>query len=171
MDRALNRRGLIIAAPAAAVAATLPALAQGADPDSGLLALRPLWRKAWQDYDDTFEPLAQAETRHRERRLTKPDREGFVGTDAKFAMAVAIVLQKNEDLAVEVGLSEAQRRQEEAAEAEWDIADQVFAIRARTTEGIRFKLEILKAREACESEDMEPSLRSDLLHMVGIYDA
>ena len=51
------------------------------------------------------------------------------------------------------------------------IAERIFDMPATTAEGVRFKLDILKAYEGCDTSSFEASLKHDLLRMAGVYDA
>ena len=72
---------------------------------------------------------------------------------------------------LETGYTLADANQGRACDAQWQINERVFDTPATTTEGIRFKLEVLKSLKGCHVPTFKASLKRDLLRMAGIYDA
>ena len=146
MTETVTRRSLVAAAPAAVVAATLPAIAAAADPDSELLALRGPY----------------------ERTLAAAD---IVSPAHSLAEAAAIALAKahpgrdRADINRDVGFDVAKARWEAALDVNGEVIRQIVDTPARTLEGLIFKARI------CEREGMHPDLAeaivADLVAMGG----
>ncbi len=151
MAHALTRRGLVAAAPAAIVAASLQT-SVAAQPDGALLALQPLWREAEAAFEATFEPVGLAEDLLRARVRAEPHVDRTT-------------------IELETGYTLADANQGRACDAQWQINERVFDTPATTTEGIRFKLEVLKSLKGCHVPTFKASLKRDLLRIAGIYDA
>ena len=136
MSTPLTRRSLVAAAPVAALAASLPVLAASAQPDAGLLALRPLWREAEAAFEATFEPVRLTENLVRARVKAEPHVD-------------------RSTIELETGYTLADANQSRACYAEWDIAERVFSMPATTPDGVRFKIEVLNAFKDCHVPDYE----------------
>ena len=146
MTNVLTRRSLVAAAPAAIVAAALPAIAGGMHGDAELLALRA-------PYESTLaaaEAVSPAHTR---------------AEDACIAAKAAHPELDRAALEKMTGLDIAEARWNEALAVNSEVIQQIVDTPARTIEGLIFKAEI------CEREsmhvDLAESIVTDLLEMGG----
>ena len=154
MDRALTRRGLVAAAPAAIVAAALPALAQqglptfgDTHPDAELLALREPFERTYVAAQAVSPAHSRAEDAYYAAKDAHPDLD-------------RAVLEKM------TGLDVAAARWEAALDINSEVIRQIVNTPARTLDGLIFKAKI------CDREDTHPDLAesivADLVAMGGL---
>ena len=145
MSTNLTRRSLVAAAPAAVVAATLPALAAG-NPDVQLLALR-------EPYERTFAGIRAA---------------GPAFTRAEEAIFDALRMNPPRDRAEverEVGFDVAEAEYESAVDANTEVLDQIAETPALTLEGLLFKACV--CARADYYPDLADAIIDDLVAMGG----
>lgn len=145
--RPITRRSLVAAAPAAVVAASLPAVAASAHPDAALLALREPYERTLAAAEAVSPAHSRAETAALALRKAQPDRD-------------------QAEIEREIGLDVAKSRWEGALEMNDKIIGQIIETPALTLEGLIFKAEI------CERESMHADLAeaivADLAAMGGL---
>jgi hypothetical protein len=134
-------RGILATGASASVPVARGVMASAAHPDAALFALQPAIEAADDAYDQTFEPLARAET-------------------AWFAIRE----KEHERLQIETGVVAARERQRETSDVVYDLRDRIVAIRATTLAGLKFKARY--AAKHCEGDpdqEVMDSIVDDLL--------
>ena len=148
MSQILTRRSLVAAAPAAVVAATLPALTAGAHPDAELLALREPYERTLAGMDAVSPAHSRAEEAASAAMRAQPDRD-------------------RDEVEEEVGLDVAAELWEAAVDANSEVLDQIAEKPAFTLEGLLFKARV------CARADYHPDLANaiidDLVAMGGAH--
>ena len=149
MSHTLSRRGLVTAAPAAIVAATLPALAGGTHLDADLLALREPFDRTWKIYEAALEQHAAAEASAWSLRDLPEDDRRRVAADERHDATDALV--------------------DSTGDANREIVDEMCRRPARTIEGLA-----LKARVSLDHEDnlypeLVTSIMDDIVAMGGSH--
>ena len=140
MSQTLTRRGLVVVAPAAIVAAVMPAHA-GAHPDAELLALREPYERTWRAYESALAVHGPVEA-------------------AWFAA-------KGSDDAKAPEMIAAEALVDEASAANRKIVEAMCELPARTVEGLSFKARVSQEHEDNLFEELVTSIMDDILAMSG----
>ena len=146
MTSTLTRRGLVAAAPAAVIAAALPALAAGAHLDGALLALRD-------PYEPTLAGIAAVSPAH------------TAAEDAYFAAKQAQPHLDERALRKVSGLVLAERAWLRAVNANTVVIDEIVDTPAHTLRGVILKAQV--AQEDSFNLDLAASIVADLVVMGG----
>ena len=147
MAQIVTRRSLVVAAPAAVVAVSLPALA--ADTDAELLALREPFDRTWKVYKIALEKHSAAEDAFWSLRDLPEEDTRRMAADAHHDTTDAIV--------------------ESTGDANREIVDEMCRRPARTIEGLAFKARVSLEHEDNLYAELVTSIMDDILAMGGAH--
>ena len=149
MTQALTRRRLVAAAPAAVVAASLPAIAAGAHLDAELLALQVPFDRTWRTYLAALDAHSAAEAAAWAVRDTPDGDRAKVEMEERHDAADALV--------------------DGASEANREVVDRMCLVPARTIDGLAFKAKVSLEHEDNLYAELVTSIMDDLVAMGGAH--
>ena len=148
-NQTLTRRSLVAAAPAAIVAAALPALAAGSHLDAELLALREPFYRTWRAYEDALAVHSAAEGAAWSLRRGPDDDPKRRDAERRHDEADAIV--------------------ESTGDANREIVDEMCRRPARTIEGLAFKARVSLDHEDNLYPELVTSIMDDIVALGGAH--
>lgn len=161
MERALTRRSLVAAAPAAVVAVTLPALAAGAHSDAELLALREPWLATLDEFNAALTAKGKIDEQVFARSRSYPDFKDWSGSYVDYTETYRQITAEREAIAAELGGDEIDQLEDATCDANDAVIEQIEAIPARTLAGLAFKAEVSE-KEAHNRPELIESIMADI---------